>query len=275
MRALAIKAIAGAALAGAALAGVASGARAQEAAPDAPHQSWSFAGVFGTFDRGSLQRGFQVYNEVCSNCHSMQLLHYRDLGPDGPGGGIGFSDAEVAAIAAQKQVEDGPNDQGEMFRRPGKPQDQFVSPFPNAQAAKAANGGAAPPDLSVMVKARGKGLEYLWGEGGPDYVYGILNGFRDKPPAGVSLPQGKYYNEYFDSHAISMPPPLADNTVKFQDGTPATLPQEAHDVVTFLTWAAEPYMEERKETGAKTILFLVAMTGVLYGAKRKVWKDLH
>ncbi len=270
MRALAV-----AAVAGAALLGVASGAWAQETAPEAPHQAWSFAGIFGTFDRGSVQRGFQVYNEVCSNCHSMKLLHYRDLGPDGPGGGIGFSDAEVAAIAAQKQVEDGPNDQGEMFRRPGKPQDTFVSPFPNEQAARAANGGAAPPDLSVMVKSRGNGLEYLWGEGGPDYVYAILNGFRDKPPAGFNLPQGKYYNEYFDGHAIAMPPPLADNAVKFQDGTPATLPQEAHDVVTFLTWAAEPYMEDRKETGAKSILFLLVMTGVLYGAKRKVWKDLH
>lgn len=263
------------ALAGAAFLGLSSAAFAQETAPEPDHQTWSFAGIFGTFDRGALQRGFQVYNEVCSNCHSMKLLHYNDLGPDGPGGGIGFSEAEVAAIAAQKQVEDGPNDQGEMFRRPGKPQDQFVSPFPNVEAAKAANGGAAPPDLSVIVKARAKGLEYLWGAGGPDYVYAILNGFRDKPPAGFNLPQGKYYNTYFDGHAISMPPPLADNTVKYQDGTPATLPQEAHDVATFLTWAAEPYMEDRKQTGAKAILFLLAMTGVLYGAKRKVWKDLH
>jgi cytochrome c1 len=260
--------------AAAALMAAASGAWAQEDAPDAPHQDWSFAGVFGTFDRGSLQRGFQVYNEVCSNCHSMRLLHYRDLGPEGPEGGIGFSAAQVAAIAAQKQVEDGPNDQGEMFRRPGKPQDPFVSPFPNEQAARAANGGAAPPDLSVMVKSRGKGLEYLWGEGGPDYVYGILNGFVNAP-AGFKVTEGKYYNEYFAGHQISMPPPLADNTVKFQDGTKPTLPQEADDVVTFLTWAAEPYLEERKSTGAKSIIFLLAMTGVLYGAKRKVWKNLH
>jgi cytochrome c1 len=243
-------------------------------APDAPHQDWSFAGPFGTFNRGSVQRGFQVYSEVCSNCHSMKLLHYRDLGPDGPGGGIGFSDAQVAAIAAQKQVED-TNDQGETFRRPGKAQDSFVSPFPNDQAARAANGGSAPPDLSVMVKAREKGLEYLWGVGGPDYVYGILNGFRDAAPAGFMLPQGKSYNEYFPGHAIAMPPPLADGSVKFQDGTKASLPQEAHDVVTFLTWAAEPYMEERKQTGAKAILFLLIMTIVLYGAKRRVWKAVH
>ena len=240
-------------------------AMAQDA-PDAPHQDWSFAGVFGTFERGSVQRGFQVYNEVCANCHSMKLLHYRDLA------GIGFSEAQIAAIAAQRQVTDGPNDQGEMFQRPGKPADAFVSPFPNEVVAAAANGGAAPPDLSVIVKARGKGIEYLWGMGGPDYVYGILNGFK-APPAGFSLPEGKQYNEYFPGHAIAMPPPLADDMLKFQDGTKATLPQEAHDVVTFLTWAAEPKLEDRKQTGAKVIIFLVAMTGLLYAAKRKVYKN--
>lgn len=242
-------------------------AMAQEA-PDAPHQDWSFAGLFGTFDRGSAQRGFQVYNEVCSNCHSMHLVHYRDLE------GIGFSEPQIAAIAAQKQVDDGPNDDGEMFKRPGKPADAFPSPFPNEKAAAAANGGAAPPDLSVMVKARGRGLEYLWGMGGPDYVYGILNGFRD-PPAGFNLPPGKQYNEYFPGHAIAMPPPLADGQVKFQDGTPSTVAQEAHDVVTFLTWAAEPKLEDRKRTGAKVLIFLAAMTGLLYAAKRRTWKDVH
>jgi cytochrome c1 len=268
-----VKGLALAIFAGVAVLAAGATANAQEAAPEAPHQDWSFAGVFGTFDRGALQRGFQVYSQVCSNCHSMDLLHYRDLGPEGPGGGIGFTEAEVKAIAAQKQVEDGPNDQGEMFRRPGKPTDTFVAPFANPEAAKATL-GAAPPDLSDIVKARGRGLEYLWGEGGPDYVYAILNGFRH-PPKGFLLPPGKYYNEYFAGHAISMPPPLADGTVTYQDGTKATLPQEARDVVTFLTWAAEPYMEERKRTGAKAIIFLLAMTGVLYGAKRKVWKDLH
>jgi cytochrome c1 len=260
------------AAAGVALMVAAASARAQEEVPEAPHQNWSFAGIFGTFDRGALQRGFQVYNQVCSNCHSMNLLHYRDLGPQGPGGGIGFSEAEVKAIAAQKQVEDGPNDQGEMFRRPGKASDAFVAPFANVEAAKAAL-GAAPPDLSDIVKARGRGLEYLWGEGGPDYVYAILNGFT-KPPAGFKLAPGKYYDEYFPSHQISMPPPLADGTVTYEDGTKATLPQEAHDVVTFLSWAAEPYMEERKRAGAKVIIFLLVMTGVFYGAKRKVWKNV-
>jgi cytochrome c1 len=262
-----------AAVAGATLIVAISGARAQEEVPEAPHQNWSFAGVFGTFDRGALQRGFQVYSQVCSNCHSMDYLHYRDLGPEGPGGGVGFSAAEVKAIAAEKQVEDGPNSKGDMFKRPGKPSDRFVAPFANPEAAKAVF-GAAPPDLSDIVKARGRGLEYLWGEGGPDYVYAILTGFTN-PPKGFNLPPGKYYNEYFPGHAISMPPPLADGTVTYQDGTKATLHQEAHDVVTFLTWAAEPYMEERKRTGAKAIIFLIAMTGVFYGAKRRVWKNLH
>jgi ubiquinol-cytochrome c reductase cytochrome c1 subunit len=255
-------------LIGAALIAVASSARAQDEAPEPPHQEWSFGGLFGTFDRGAVQRGFQVYSEVCSNCHSMQLLHYRDLSE------IGFSDTQIAAIAAQKQVTDGPNDAGEMFQRPAKPADAFASPFPNVKAAAAANGGAAPPDLSVIVKARGKGLEALWGMLGPDYVYGILNGFRD-PPKGFNLAQGKIYNEYFPGHQIAMPPPLADDTVKFQDGTKATLPQEAHDVVTFLTWAAEPNLEERHRDGAKVILFLLAMTAMLYLAKIRTWKEAH
>jgi len=259
----------------AALSLIAVGARAQEEAPDAPHQDWSFAGIFGTFDRGAVQRGFQIYNQVCANCHSMDLLYYRDLGPDGPGGGIGFTEPEVAAIAAQKQVDDGPNDQGDMFKRPGKAQDGFPPAFPNIQTARAANGGAAPPDLSVIVKARGKGLEYLWGGGGPDYVYGILTGFKDPPPAGFKVAQGRYYNEYFPGHQIAMPPPLADDAVTYTDGTKATLSQEAHDVVTFLTWAAEPQMEARKRTGAKVIIFLLVMSLVLYLAKVRVWREVH
>jgi len=255
-----------AAIAGATLMLGAGTALAQDA-PEPAHQTdWSFAGLFGTYDRAAAQRGFQVFNEVCSNCHSLKLVHYRDLE------GIGFSEAQIAAIAAQRQTGDGPNDQGEMFQRPGKSSDAYIPPFPNEQAAAAANGGAAPPDLSVIVKARGKGLEYLWGMGGPDYVYGLMNGFRD-PPKGFNLPDGKQYNEYFPGHAIAMPPPLADNLVKYQDGTKATLPQEAHDVVTFLTWAAEPKMEDRKQTGAKVIIFLLVMTGLLYAAKRKVYKN--
>lgn len=239
---------------------------AQEAPPPPlPHPYWSFEGPFGTFDRAALQRGFQVYQEICSNCHSMNQLAYDDLGPNGPGGGIGFSEAEVKAIAAQKQVTAGPNKQGEMFQRPARPSDHFVAPYPNEEAARAAHNGALPPDLSLIIKAR---------EGGPDYVYGILTGFRNPPP-GEKMPPNSYYNLYFPGHHIAMPPPLSDNVVTYADGTKATLQQEAHDVVTFLTWASDPNMEARKHTGAKVIVFLFVMTGVLYGAKRKIWAKVH
>ena len=232
---------------------------AQEAPPPPlPHPGWSFDGIFGTFDRAALQRGFQIYSEVCSNCHSMNLLHYRDLSA------LGYSDDEIKAIAAQKQV-NAIDDQGNVVQRPAQPADAFVAPYPNEQAARYAHNGALPPDLSLIIKAR---------EGGPDYCYGILTGFQNAP-ADFKLQEGMNYDVYFPSHAIAMPQPLSDNSVTYADGTPATLPQEAHDVCTFLTWAAEPKMEERKETGAKVMLFLLVMTGVLYGAKRKIWSDLH
>ncbi|HEX7968412.1 MAG TPA: cytochrome c1 [Stellaceae bacterium] len=242
-------------------------AKAEEETPAllTPPQPWSFAGPFGTIDRAAAQRGFQVYEEVCSKCHSMNFLHYRDLGPGGPGGGLGYTEDEVKAFAAQHQVTDGPNDQGEMFQRPGRPSDKFVAPFPNEQAARAALNGALPPDLSLIVKARADG---------PDYVFSLLNGYSDPPP-GFKLGDGMYYNKYFPGHQIAMPPPLAGNDVTYADGTKPELPQEAYDVVTFLTWASEPTMEERKYTGAKVLIFLLAMTGVLYGAKRKIWSDVH
>jgi ubiquinol-cytochrome c reductase cytochrome c1 subunit len=225
-----------------------------------PKQHWSFDGPFGTIDRAAAQRGFQVYNEVCSRCHAMSLVYYRDLE------GIGYTADEVKAFAAQKQVTDGPNDQGEMFQRPGRPSDKFVAPFPNEQAARAALNGALPPDLSLIVKARA---------GGPDYVHGIVTGYKDPPPPGVQLMEGMQYNEYFPGHQIAMPPPLAGDDVQYADGTKATVDQESSDVVTFLTWASEPTMEERKYTGAKVLIFLLAMSGVLYGAKRKIWGDVH
>jgi ubiquinol-cytochrome c reductase cytochrome c1 subunit len=238
----------------------AAGARAQEAAmPPLPHESWSFEGPFGTFDRAALQRGFQVYSEVCSNCHSMNLLAYRDLSA------LGYDTLEIQAIAAQKQVTDGPNDQGEMFQRPGRPSDRFVAPYPNDQAARAAHNGALPPDLSLIVKARA---------GGSDYIYGILTGYQE-PPANFKMSDLMQYNLHFPGHQIAMPPPLSDDVVTFADGTKATLQQEASDVVTFLTWAAEPHAEQRKRTGVKVMIFLLAMTGVLYGAKRKIWSDVH
>lgn len=231
----------------------------EETEPPLPNPGWSFTGIFGTYDRAALQRGFEIYDQVCSNCHSMNLLHYRDLAA------LGYDEAEVKAIAAQKQVTAGPNDKGDMFQRPAQPQDAFVAPYPNDQAARAAHNGALPPDLSDIVKAR---------HGGVDYVYGILTGFSEPPP-NFKLNDGMSYDKYFPGHQIAMPQPLQDNSVTYADGTPATLPQEAHDVVTFLAWASDPNMEARKETGAKVMLFLLVMAGVMYAAKRKIWSRLY
>jgi len=224
-----------------------------------PNQDWPFEGIFGTFDRASMQRGFQVYKEVCSGCHGMNLLAYRNLTD------LGFSEDEVTAIAAQYRVTDGPDDTGEMFERPGRPSDIFVDPFANEQAARAANNGALPPDLSVITKARG---------GGPDYIYGILTGYEEPPP-GVELMAGMHYNEYFPGHQIAMPNLLSPGLVQYADGTEATVQQMSWDVVQFLTWAAEPHMEERKEMGVQVILFLIVFTGLMYAVKRKLWADVH
>jgi ubiquinol-cytochrome c reductase cytochrome c1 subunit len=224
-----------------------------------PHQDWSFSGPFGTFDRAAAQRGFQVYNEVCSACHSMKLMAYRNLA------GIGLTEAQIKAIAASKTVPGGLNDEGKEITRPGLPSDHFVSPFPNDNAARAANNGALPPDQSDLEKAR---------PGGADYIYAVLTGYRDPPP-GVKVPDGVYYNEYFPGHQIHMPPPLSDGAVKYADGTKATVPQMARDVTTFLTFAANPEMEQRKRLGVKMVLYLLAMTGVTYAVKRKVWHNVH
>ena len=188
---------------------------------------WSFKGLIGTFDRASLQRGFQVYKEVCASCHSMQYLSYRNLGEPG---GPEFSEQEVKAIAASFEIEDGPDSQGEMFTRPGKPSDKFKSPYPNVQAATAANGGAYPPDMSVLVKAR---------KGGANYIYSVLVGYEDPPP-GVTLDDGVYYNKYMIGQKIKMASPLLEGIVEYSDGTEATVDQMAKDVTTFLAWAAEP-----------------------------------
>ncbi len=234
-------------------------AQAQEEPPPPPHQQWSFNGVFGTYDRAALQRGFQVYKEVCAACHAVKHLAFRDLAE------IGYNENEVKGIAAQVQVTDGPNDNGEMFQRPGRASDPIPGPFPNDQAARAANNSALPPDLSLITKAR---------EGGPDYVYAIATGFKDAP-SGFKMNEGMYYNEYFAGHQIKMPPPLSPDQVKYADGTPTTVPQMAHDVVTFLSWAAEPTLEQRHRIGFKVILFLIVATGVFYAAKRKVWSRVH
>jgi len=235
-------------------------ARAADETPSLPQQEWSFDGIFGTYDRASAQRGFQVYKEVCSACHPVRHLYFRDLAD------LGYSEDEVKAIASSYQVtNEQPNDQGEMYQRPGRPSDRIPGPFPNDQAARAANNGALPPDLSMIVKAR---------EGGPDYVYGILTGYKE-PPAGFNLLAGMQYNVYFPGHQIAMPPPLSDGAVTFADGTPSTVPQMAHDVVTFLTWAAEPNLEPRHRTGFKVLLFLLVAVGVIYAAKRKIWATAH
>ncbi|HEX9449337.1 MAG TPA: cytochrome c1 [Dongiaceae bacterium] len=232
-----------------------------------PQQKWSFDGFFGSYDRADLKRGFQVYSEVCSGCHSMNLASYRNLAD------IGFSPEEVTAIAAKVQVQnDEPNDQGEMFERPGKPSDHFKAPFANDQAARAANNGALPPDMSLLAKSRaGKGFG---ANNGADYIYALMHGYV-AAPADLKVNQGMNYNKYFKGNQIGMPQPLQDNSVTFADGTPATLDQEARDVATFLTWVSEANMEQRKKTGLKAVLFLVAFTLLAYAAKRKVWKHIH
>lgn len=221
---------------------------------------WSFDGIFGHYDRAALQRGLQVYKEVCSACHSLRLIAYRNLRD------LGYSEAQVKAFAAQYQVQNAdPNDQGEMFQRPAKPSDYFVGPFPNAEAARAANGGALPPDLSLIEKAR---------EGGASYVYSILTGFTKAPP-GFKKPDTLYYNKYFPGHLIAMPPPLSDGAVTYSDGTKATVDQMAYDVANFLAWTSSPKLEIRKETGLKVMLFLIVMTGLLIAVKKKIWAKVH
>jgi ubiquinol-cytochrome c reductase cytochrome c1 subunit len=233
-------------------------AGAQEA-PEPPRQQWPFYGVFGTYDRAALQRGFQVYKEVCAACHAVKHLYFRDLAE------LGYNEDAVKGMAAQVQVTDGPNDQGEMFQRPGRPSDPMPKPFPNDQAARAANNGALPPDLSLITKAR---------EEGPDYVYAILTGFKDAPQ-GFKVMEGMYYNEYFPGHQIKMPPPLSDAQVKFADGAPDKVTDEARDVVSFLVWAAEPNLDQRHRMGFKVILFMVIATGVFYAGKRKIWSRIE
>ncbi len=247
-------ALIGAALLGAVVA--AAPARAQEEAE--PSVNWSFSGLFGTFDRAAAQRGFQIYNQVCSNCHSLRQAYYRDLI------GIGFNAQQVKDIAASKRVPALTED-GQPTERPALPSDHFRDPFPNELAARAANGGGLPPDLSVIVKAR---------EGGPDYVYSILTGFVDAP-AGFKLMPGLNYNKYFPGHQIAMPQPLRDATVTYIDGTGNSLDQEARDVVTFLTYIANPELEERHRMGVKVVLFLLFLTGLSYAVKRKLWANVH
>jgi ubiquinol-cytochrome c reductase cytochrome c1 subunit len=234
-------------------------AAAAETAPLAK-QDWSFAGPFGHFEEPALKRGFAVYNQVCASCHGVNGLAYRNLA------GIGLDENQIAEIAAEKEVEDGPNDEGDMYMRPARAADPVVPPFANEQAARAANNGAYPPDLTLIVKAR---------KGGADYLYGLLTGYLEEPPANVTLGEGMYYNAVFPGHQIAMPPPLSEGGVDFEDGTPATVEQMARDVTTFLAWAASPELEARKRLGLKVLIFLVVLTGMLYALKRQVWSKLH
>jgi ubiquinol-cytochrome c reductase cytochrome c1 subunit len=220
---------------------------------------WHHAGPFGTFDRAAAQRGFLVYKEVCAACHSLRYVAFRHLED------IGLTEAETKALAATYQVVDGPDDSGEMFERAGKPSDRYPSPYPNEKAARAANNGAYPPDLSLITKAR-VGFE--------NYVYSVLTGYEE-PPAGVEVREGMSYNAYFPGHQIAMPQPINDDQVTYPDGTKASIDQMAHDVVTFLAWAAEPSLEARKKMGVKVLLFLLAFAIVLYAVKRKVWAAAH
>src|SRR5579871_301153 len=254
-------------------------AAAQEHDVQPPRNAWSFAGPFGKFDRGQLQRGFKVYHDVCQTCHSLSLVSFRTLGEEG---GPEFSAAELSAIAAEYKIKDGPNDQGDMFERPGRPADYFPPPFPNEQAARFANNKLLPPDMSVLAKARQFERGFPWfvidaivpyQELGVDYIVALLKGYAPKP-ADVTLAPGLQYNTYFPGHGIGMPEPLYDGKVEYTDGAPQTVDQYAKDVAAFLMWTAEPSLEARKRIGFVTIIFLLVLSTLLYLSKKKVWHDI-
>jgi ubiquinol-cytochrome c reductase cytochrome c1 subunit len=223
---------------------------------------WSFKGLFGKFDRGSLQRGYQVYTEVCASCHSMKYVSYRNLSEKG---GPEFSIEQVKAIASSFEVTDGPNSDGEMFTRPAKLSDKFIKPYENVKAAQAANGGAYPPDMSVLAKAR---------SGGVDYIYSVLLGYED-PPIDLTLDDGVYYNKYMYGNKIKMSEPLSDGLVEYSDGTIASKEQMAKDVTTFLMWTAEPHLEARHKMGFKAILYLIILTILVYFSMKKIWSRIE
>jgi ubiquinol-cytochrome c reductase cytochrome c1 subunit len=240
-------------------------------------QRWSFSGFFGTFDPAQLQRGLKVYREVCSACHGLELVAFRNLAE---AGGPGYTMDQARAFASEFQVTDGPDGNGEMFQRPAVPSDRFPAPFENDEQAKLANNGAVPPDLSLIAKARGTERGPLWGavdvftqyaEGGVDYIHALLTGYAD-PPAGLEVPPGTYFNPYFQTAvSLSMPPPLSDGIVTYEDGSPETVDQYAQDVSAFLMWAAEPKLVERKRIGFQVVIFLAVFAVLMYLSKRKVW----
>ncbi|MCJ8324430.1 MAG: cytochrome c1 [Rhizobiales bacterium] len=263
--------------------GAAFAASKVEGAPEAEHVDWSWAGVFGTFDRAQLQRGYQVYKEVCASCHSMDLVKFRNLSD---AGGPEFSEAAVKALAAEYEIEDGPDVEGEMFMRPRLPKDAMPAPFANNNAAKASNGGALPPDLSLIAKARGHysfkdlfmGRDGL--TGGSNYIYNLLVGYEDEVPEYITNADAHFelgdsnFNNFFDGYKIAMSQPLYEDSVTYTDGTVATLEQQSLDVTSFLIWAAEPKMEERKSIGIKVLLYLIILAGLMYAVKRRIWENI-
>jgi cytochrome c1 len=244
-----------------------------------PKLKWSFAGPFGKYDQAQLQRGFKIYKEVCASCHSMQMLAFRNLADPG---GPGYSEAQAAAVASEYKIKD-LDEQGNPAERAGRTADYFPSPFPNELAAKAANGGTAPPDMSTLAKARTYERGFPWfvldmvtqyQEQGPDYITALLKGYGEAPH-GVTIPPGGHYNKYFPGGSIAMPPPLQDGQVTFDDGAPTTLDQYSSDVSAFLMWAAEPHLVARKRLGFQVMIFLLVLAGLLYFTKKKVWKEVE
>lgn len=241
-------------------------------------QKWSFSGPFGTYDKGQLQRGLKVYVELCAACHSLDRIAFRNFTE------LGYSEDQIKTLAANYDVTDGPNEEGEMFDRPAILSDYFPNPFPNAEAAAFANNGAAPPDLSLMAKARATTRGFpqfvfdiftMYNEGGPDYLYSLLTGYQD-PPSDVEITEGTYYNPYFLSGiSLSMAPPLSDGIVTYDDGAPETVDQYAKDVTAFMMWAAEPKLEERKSLGFKVMIFILIFSCLLYLSKKSVWSRVE
>ena len=269
-----------AAITGALFAGGVQDAKAAEHGATPPSLSWTFAGPLGKFDRGQLQRGYKVYKEVCATCHSMNLLHFRNLAD---AGGPGFSAAQASAVASEFQVKDGPNDAGDMFERPGRLADKFPAPFANENAARASNGGSYPPDLSLMAKARNydRGFPQFvfdfftqFQEKGPNYIDALMQGYHDAPKD-FALPEGAYYNTIFPGNAIKMPKPISDDQVTYDDGTPQKVENYARDVSAFLMWTAEPHLEARKRLGLQVMVFLILLAGLLYFTKKRVWANAH
>ncbi len=222
-------------------------------------QQWSFDGIFGEFDKQSVQRGLQVYLEICASCHGLEYVAYRNLSE------VGYTEEQIKAVASQYEVEDGPNSDGEIFTRTARPADYFNNPYANDMEAKLMNNGALPPDLSLIYKAR---------PGGADYLYSLLTGYEEEPE-NHEVADGLYYNPYFPGGAVAMPQPLYGDDVEYADGTDATIAQQAHDVATFLAWAAEPNLDSRKKLGIKVLLFLIVLSGLLYASKTKVWREVH